>query len=100
MSSKKKEKDLEHATATWEKQQVQAAALLAEIEKAAAVIDGHRAELTDEQYLDLAEKMDDRRAEVKTWLLKCTNVYVLKCRRLGVEPYFDKVDEVMDSLDA
>jgi hypothetical protein len=42
---KKKEKDLEHATATWEKQQVQAAALLAEIEKSAEVIDGHRAEL-------------------------------------------------------
>jgi hypothetical protein len=32
---KKKEKDLEHATALWEKEQVQAAALLAEVEKSA-----------------------------------------------------------------
>jgi L-lactate utilization protein LutB len=92
---KKKEKDLEHATATWEKEQVQAAALLAEIEKSAAVIDGHRAELTDEQYLDLAEKMDARRDEIQSWLMERLEVYVTKCRKLGFEPVVSK-----DGVDA
>jgi hypothetical protein len=95
---KKKEKDLEHATALWEKEQVQAAALLAEVEKSAAVIDGHRAELTDEQYLDLAEKMDQRRDEIKAWLMERLNVYVTKCRSLGVDPLLEKTTE--DLLDA
>jgi hypothetical protein len=87
---KKKEKDLEHATATWEKEQVQAAALLAEVEKSAAIIDGHRSELTDEQYLDLAEKMDQRRDEVQAWLMGRLEVYVTKCRKLGFEPVVSK----------
>jgi L-lactate utilization protein LutB len=87
---KKKEKDLEHATATWEKEQVQAAALLAEVEKSAAVIDGHRSELTDEQYLDLAEKMDQRRDEIKSWLMERLEIYVTKCRKLGFEPVISK----------
>ena len=89
---KKKEKDLEHATATWEKEQVQAAALLAEIEKSAAVIDGHRAELTDDQYLDLADKIDARRDEIQAWLMERLNVYVGKCRKLGLEPVLSKDD--------
>lgn len=87
---KKKEKDLEHATATWEKEQVQAAALLAEVEKSAAIIDGHRAELTDEQYLDLAEKMDERRTEIQEWLMDCLHKYVQKCHALGLEPVLEK----------
>ena len=91
---KKKEKDLEHATATWEKEQVQAAALLAEVEKSAAIIDGHRAELTDEQYLELAEKMDERRDEIQEWLMSCLHKYVEKCHSLGVEPVLPKENEV------
>ena len=87
---KKKEKDLEHATATWEKEQVQAAALLAEVEKSAAIIDGHRSELTDEQYLDLAEKMDQRRDEIQAWLMGRLEAYVTKCRKLGFEPVVSK----------
>lgn len=86
MSGKKKEKNLEHATAIWEKEQLQAAALLAEVEKSAAIIDGHRAELTDDQYLELAEKMDERREEIREWLLECRNKYVNKCHQLGLEP--------------
>lgn len=89
---KRKEKDLEHATATWEKEQVQAAALLAEVEKSAAIIDGHRSELTDEQYLDLAEKMDQRREEIQSWLMERLEVYVTKCRKLGFEPVVSKED--------
>ena len=91
---KKKEKDLEHATATWEKEQVQAAALLAEVEKSAAIIDGHRTELTDEQYLDLADKMDERRTEIQEWLMDCLRKYVEKCHALGVEPILPKENEV------
>ena len=91
---KKKEKDLEHATATWEKEQVQAAALLAEVEKSAAIIDGHRAELTNEQYLELAERMDERRDEIQEWLMGCLSKYVEKCHALGVEPVLTKENEV------
>ena len=91
---KRKEKDLEHATATWEKEQLQAAALLAEVEKSAAVIDGHRNELTDEQYLELAEKMDERRIEIREWLLERRNKYVDKCHKLGLEPVLSTEEEV------
>lgn len=94
MSSKKKEKNIEHATNVWEREQLQAAALLAEIEKAAVIIDGHRNELTDQAYLEVAEHIDQRRADVAEFLLKARDKYVKKCHELGVEPLLPEGEEV------
>jgi hypothetical protein len=86
MSAKKKDKDLAHATNVWEREQLHVAGLLGEIEKSASIIDGHRNELTDEEYLSLVDKIDERRAEVAEYLLKSRDKYVQKCHDLGVEP--------------
>jgi hypothetical protein len=88
--SKKKDKSILHATNVWEREQLQAAALLSEIEKAAAIIDGHRAELSDAEYLDVADHIDQRRADVADFLLKARDKYVAKCHELGVEPVLPK----------
>lgn len=89
---KKKEKDLEHATSTWEREQLHVAGLLGEIEKSASIIDGHRNELSDEDYMSLVEKIDERRAEVAEYLLKSRDKFVQKCHELGVEPVLPKED--------
>ena len=61
-----------------------------EIETAAAIIDGNRAELTSEQYLEIADHIDQRRADVAEFLLKSRDKYVSKCHELGVEPVLPK----------
>jgi hypothetical protein len=86
MSTKKKDKDLAHATNVWEREQLHVAGLLGEVEKSASIIDGHRNELSDEQYMELVDKIDERRAEIAEYLLKCRDKYVQKCHDLGVEP--------------
>lgn len=91
---KKKEKDLDHATNVWEREQLHVAALFAEIEKAAAIIDGNRNELTDEQYLQVADQIDQRREDVKKLLLSYRDKYVQKCHELGAEPVLPKADDV------
>ncbi|CAB4137054.1 hypothetical protein UFOVP325_8 [uncultured Caudovirales phage] len=95
MNNKKINKSLAHAEMTFQKEQLKAAMMQEQLDKAIAIIDQHKQELTDAEYANAQKNLEQRRAEVKDFLLKATEKYAKKLKDLG-DPKIDfETDEVI-----
>jgi Fe-S cluster assembly ATPase SufC len=85
MSEKKKDKRLAHATAKWEKEQLQAAVAAEQIDKALAVIMQYKDELTELQLKDVLEQTRKKKEDIEAFLLKARDKYAKKLDELNLE---------------
>jgi hypothetical protein len=83
--SKKKDKRIAHAEMVWERDQVQAATAMQQIDKAQAVIEFNKGELTEEQLTEVYAAIETRREEVKAFLLTARDKYVTKMDEYNLE---------------
>jgi acyl-CoA reductase-like NAD-dependent aldehyde dehydrogenase len=95
MNNKKINKSLAHAEMTFQKEQLKAAMMQEQLDKAIAIIDQHKQELSETEYADAQKNLEQRRAEVKDFLIKATEKYAKKLQILG-DPKIDfETDEVI-----
>jgi hypothetical protein len=95
MNNKKFNKSLAHAEMVYQREQIKAAIMREQLDKALAIVDQNKTEFSDEDYALLMEQLDKRREEIKEFLLKATNKYAKKLKDLG-DPKIDfKTDEVI-----
>lgn len=85
MNEKKRDKRLAHATAKWEKEQLQAAVAAEQIDKALAVIMQYKDELTENQLEDVLEQTRQKKEEIEKFLIKARNKYADKLDELNLE---------------
>lgn len=90
MKQKKKDKYLANATAKWEKQQLQAAVAAEQLDKALAVIEQYKDELTEKQLEDVVAQTNKKKAELEEFLMKARDTYAKKLADLNVEAVFAK----------
>lgn len=90
MKAKKKDKRLAHATAKWEKEQLQAAIAAEQIDKALAVIVQYKDELTEQQLEDVLEHTRQKKVELEDFLMKAKAKYAKKLDELQIEAVFSK----------
>jgi hypothetical protein len=83
--SKKKDKNLAHATSVWEKEQLQAAMAAEQIDKALAVIMEFKDELTEEQLAEVLEQTRLKKEELANFLLAARDKYAKKLDELNLE---------------
>lgn len=95
MNTKKVNKSLAHAEMTFQKEQLKAAMMQQQLDKAIAIIDQHKQELSDAEYADAQKQLEQRRLEVKEFLLNATEKYAKKLKDLG-DPKIDfATDEII-----
>ena len=85
MNEKKKDKQLANATAKWEKEQLQAAFVAEQVDKALAVVMQYKDELTEEQLEGVLEHTRQKKAEIEEFLLNARNKYAAKLDELNLE---------------
>jgi hypothetical protein len=83
--SKKKEKDIEHATKIWERDQIKAASRAEQLDKARAVVERYKKDLTENQYRDVLKKLDEESKELANFLLAARDKYVAKLDQYNIE---------------
>lgn len=90
MSDKKKAKTIAHATMVWEREQMKAAVMVEQVDKALATIEQYREELSDEQVNDVYKHVEERKKDIEDFLLKAKDKYVSKLSTYGLEPTLPK----------
>ena len=88
MNEKKRIKNLEHAEYIYQKDQLKAAMMQEQIDKAMAVVQQFKDELASDVYEQAFANVEARRAEVKEFLMKSTARYAEKLKALG-DPTID-----------
>lgn len=88
MNSKKLNKRLAHAEFVFQREQLKAATMNEQLDKAFAVVEQHKDELSDEAYKQVLANVETRREEIKEFLLKATEKYAKKLKELG-DPTLD-----------
>jgi len=88
MNNKKYNKRLAHAEYVFQREQLKAATMSEQLDKALAVVEQHKDELSDESYQQVLENVENRRNEIKEFILKATNKYAKKLKDLG-DPTLD-----------
>jgi hypothetical protein len=83
MQDKKREKYLLNAETKFQKEQLRAAALMEQIDKAVAIIELNKDELTKEQLDEIYGAIAVRRQEVSEFLIAARDKFVLKLKELG-----------------
>ena len=77
-NNKRKNKHIDNARRIWEKEQLQAATAAEALDKAIAVVEQYKGELTDAQYADVTAKFDEQREQIAEFLLKSRDKFVKK----------------------
>jgi len=95
MNKKKINKSLAHAEMVFQKEQLKAAMMQEHLNKAIAIIDQHKQELSEVLYADAQKHLEERRTEIKEFLIKATEKYAKKLKDLG-DPKIDfETDEII-----
>lgn len=90
MSDKKKAKTVAHATMVWEREQIKAAMMVEQVDKAVAIVEQHKNELSDKEIEDVYAHVQERRKDIEDFVLKSKQKYVEKLAAFGIEPTFPK----------
>lgn len=90
MSDKKKAKDVAHATMVWEREQLKAAMMVEQADKAIATIEQYQEELSEQELSDVRKHMEDRQKDIEQFLLNAKSKYVAKLAIYGIEPTLPK----------
>lgn len=83
--SKKKEKDIAHAIKVWERDQLRAATRAEQLDKARAIVERYKEELSKKQYEDVLAKFDEEAKELADFLLTARDKYVSKLDQYNIE---------------
>lgn len=83
--SKKKDKQLAHATMVWERAQLRAATAAEQIDKAIAAVEQYKSELTEAQIADVQAQVERQREDIKKYLLEERKKYADKLDQLQIE---------------
>ena len=95
MNNKKVNKRLMHAEMVFQREQLKAAMMSEQLDKAMAIINQHKQELSDAEYADAQKHLEERKQEIKDFLIKATEKYAKKLKDLG-DPKIDfNTDEVI-----
>lgn len=86
MSDKKKAKTVAHATMVWEREQLKAAMMVEQIDKALAIIEENKGELTEAEIADVEKHVADRKKDIEDFLLSAKQKYIKKLAEFGIEP--------------
>jgi hypothetical protein len=92
MDDKKRNKYIANAEEKFQKEQLQAAAAMEQINKSAAIIDLNKDELTKEQLDEIYGAIATRRQEVSEFLMSARDKYALKLKELGDPTLEDILD--------
>lgn len=93
MNEKKTEKYLMNAELKFQEEQLQAAQAAEALDKAMAVIEEFKAELTIEQYAEALGRFEEQREEIAAFVLKARDKYAAKLKELG-DPTIDLREDV------
>lgn len=88
MNNKKYNKRLAHSEHVFQREQLKAAMMSEQLDKALAVVEQYKDELSDSDYQQAMANFEQRREDVKEFLLKATNKYAKKLKDLG-DPTLD-----------
>jgi hypothetical protein len=88
MNEKKRIKNLEHAEYIYQKDQLKAAMMQEQVDKALAIIDQFKSELTAEEFEKAMKQADERANDIKVFLMEATARYAEKLKKLG-DPTID-----------
>jgi len=88
MNNKKRNKSLAHAEMVFQREQLKAAMMQEQLDKAWAIVEQNKTELSDEDYAEIMKQLDTRRSDIKEFLLNATNKYAKKLKDLG-DPKID-----------
>jgi hypothetical protein len=89
-NNKKRAKKVAHAAMVWERDQLRAATMSEQLNKALAAVEQYKDELTVAQINDVYAQVEVQRGEIKDFLLKARNKYVTKMSDYGLEPTLTK----------
>lgn len=95
MDDKKRNKYLANAEDKFQKEQLQAAAAMEQINKSAAIIDLNKDELTEDQLKEVYGAIATRRQEVQEFLMAARDKYAAKLKELG-DPTLEDILEPED----
>lgn len=93
MNDKKTEKFLMNAELKFQEEQLQAATAAEALDKAMAVVEQYKDELTIEQYAEALGKFQEQREQIEAFLLKARDKYAAKLKELG-DPTIDLREDV------
>ena len=83
--SKKKDKRIAHAEMVWEREQLQAAMAVEKIDKALAVVDMYKDEMTDEEIENVRLQVANQRAEIEKFIMNARDKYAKKLEEYNLE---------------
>lgn len=80
---KKTNKDIEHAEYVYQRDQLKAAMMTEQLDKALVIVEANKHELTELEYNKVIESFHERRREIKHFLMEATTKYAKKLKELG-----------------
>jgi hypothetical protein len=93
MNNKKKSKRLAHAEMVWEREQLKAAMIAEQLDKAIAAVEQYREELTQEQIDGVYAQVNLRKKDLEEYVISAKNKYLAKLKELQSNPVIIETDE-------
>jgi hypothetical protein len=99
MNAKKLRKRMAHAEMVWEREQLKAAMIAEQLNKAIAAVEQYKNELTDEQITAVHEQVNIRRKELEEYVTAAKAKYLTKLDELVIKTGLEKTEPTpTDSL--
>lgn len=92
MNAKKLRKRMAHAEMVWEREQLKAAMIAEQLNKAIAAVEQYKDELTDEQINAVHEQVNIRRKELEEYVAAAKDKYLTKLDELVIKTGLEKTE--------
>lgn len=83
MNARTAQKRLAHAKKVWEEKQLAAASAMKDFEVAFSIISDNKSELSDSDWEEIEKAAEERKAQIKDFLLNARMVYLEKVSQFG-----------------
>lgn len=83
MNNKKLTKHLENAELKFQKEQLRIASAAEMLSKAIATVEQYKADLTDDQYVDVMTRFTEQKEEIEKAAFAARDKYIAKLKELG-----------------
>ena len=95
MNNKKRNKRLAHAEMVFQREQLKAATMSEQLNKAVSVVNQHKQEFSAEEFVEIEAQLQSRRDDIRDFLVKATEKYARKLQELGDPKINFETDEVI-----
>jgi len=96
MNAKKLRKRMAHAEMVWEREQLKAAMIAEQLNKAIAAVEQYKDELTEEQIAAVHEQVNIRRKELEEFVSAAKSKYLIKLDELVIKTGLEKTEDPSD----